>query len=638
MGPQTLGAAFLLCSAASAAVSSTGYTVTLGDVPYYLPPKAVARVSVDNVKTLFVDEGFLPFTAVKGANCTAAEVTSTTATYLEEDDVFQPGFLEGELAVTEVSSHILRIIAIYVQGTFSATSVQVQNISATILTGNSSINPGPYFLSATGQVYEAWRLYSDTNGAFTESAISNGDGSYSVVPAGTVGQRHAIAVPSRLYYEKTEEKPLAGVRIGIKDIYDIKGLRTSNGNRAWYWFYPPANATATPVQNLIDAGAIIVGKMITSQFANGETATADWVDYHEAFNPRGDGYQDTSSSSSGGGAGTAAYPWLDVSLGSDTGGSVRGPSQVQGLYGNRPSHGLVTLEHVMPMSPVLDTAGLMARDPLIWKAAAKAMYKSNVTFTNAYPTKITTLEWPTTANNVADKLLLDFLTNVTSFLRVNATAFNMSATWVEDNPSVEPLESLLNLTYPILISQQQTPLVRDPFYKDYAAKYDGRRPFVDPVPLLRWGWGDNSTETVERAVANKTMFMSWFNSTVLVPDAQTCSDSLLMYVGSNAGTVYRNEYRDEPSPPWGFGTWSVSGFSEAPDFVVPIGEAPYNSTITEHVEYLPVTVDFMVAKGCDGMLFSLIEDLYEAGILKKALPGRSGITGGEILFKRQLGL
>jgi len=78
---------------------------------------------------------------------------------------------------------------------------------------------------------------------------------------------------------------------------DIKGLRTSNGNRAWYWLYPPANATAPPVQNLIDAGAIIVGKMITSQFANGETATADWVDYHEAFNPRGDGYQDTSSSS-----------------------------------------------------------------------------------------------------------------------------------------------------------------------------------------------------------------------------------------------------------------------------------------------------------------------------------------------------
>ena len=113
------------------------------------------------------------------------------------------------------------------------------------------------------------------------------------------------------------------------------------------------------VQRLIDAGAILVGKMKTSQFANGETATADWVDYHEPFNPRGDGYQDTSSSSAGAGSGIGSYPWLDLALGSDTGGSIRGPSQVQGIFGNRPTHGLVPLTNVMPLAPELDTAGFM---------------------------------------------------------------------------------------------------------------------------------------------------------------------------------------------------------------------------------------------------------------------------------------
>lgn len=44
----------------------------------------------------------------------------------------------------------------------------------------------------------------------------------------------------------------------------------------------------------------------------------------------------------------------------------------------------------------------------------------------------------------------------------------------------------------------------------------------------------------------------------------------------------------------------------------------------------------MVAKGCDGMLFALIEDLYKAGILKEAKTGQSGITGGDILFRRGL--
>ena len=170
----------------------------------------------------------------------------------------------------------------------------------------------------------------------------------------------------------TTSKPLAGVRIGIKDIYDVAGVRTSNGNRAWYSFYPPASTNSVPVQRLIDAGAIIVGKMKTSQFANGELATADWVDYHSPFNPRGDGYQDPSSSSSGPGAGEGSYPWLDLSLGSDTGGSIRGPAQVQGLFGNRPTHGLVPLTGVMPLAPQLDTAGFEARDPTLLKTAASS--------------------------------------------------------------------------------------------------------------------------------------------------------------------------------------------------------------------------------------------------------------------------
>ncbi|KAF1930165.1 glutamyl-tRNA amidotransferase [Didymella exigua CBS 183.55] len=612
------GIAFLILVAnVQAAVSSTGFTVSLTDIDYFLPPKPVAIIAgCDQIKAAFADGPFVPFTVVKIADHCTLDVSSITAKYTEEDDVWQEGFLD----------------ALYVKGG------SVCNISTTVITGTVSgeLKPGPYFINAAGQVYEAWRLYSDVTGAFTESAIANGDGSYSVLPAGIMGQKLALAVPSRLYFEKTNAKPLAGVRIGIKDIYDIKGLRTSNGNRAWYWLYPPAMSTATPVQNLINAGAIIVGKMITSQFANGETATADWVDYHESFNPRGDGYQDTSSSSAGGGAGTAAYAWLDVSLGSDTGGSVRGPSQVQGLFGNRPSHDLVTLEHTMPMAPVLDTAGLIARDPLIWKAAAQAMYGSKFTASNTYPSSIKTLAWPTEADSVANKLLIDFLANVTDFLSANTTAYNVTASWETDNPTLEPLSAMMNLTYAILITKQQTALVRELFLKDYAAKYDGRTPFINPVPLARWSWGDNQTATLEEGIANKTAFMAWANSTFLTPSAESCSESLVMYVGSTGRTNYRNVYLDEPGVPLGWGNSRISIFSEAPDFVVPIGEAPYNSTITNHVEYLPVTANFMAAKGCDGMLFSLVSDMHEAGILKKALAGKSGVTGGETLYRRGL--
>ncbi|PVH99545.1 amidase signature enzyme [Periconia macrospinosa] len=621
---KALGAAALLYSnVASATVTSTGFTVELGDVSYFLPPKAVTAIDVTKYKHLFGTGSFVPFTVIECTECHEKEISSAVEKYLQKDDVFQSGFLQ----------------AIYVQGQPKSPSYHAYNTSATTITGEAKLAPGPYFLNALGQIHEAWRLYSDYTGAFTESCISTGDGTFSVLPAGIVGQKSAIAVPSRLYYQQTEEKPLAGVRIGIKDIYDIKGLRTSNGNRAWYWLYPPAENTATPVQRLIDAGAIIVGKMITSQFANGEVATADWVDYHEAFNPRGDGYQDTSSSSSGGGAGIAAYDWLDVALGSDTGGSVRGPSQVQGLYGNRPSHGLVSLEHTMPLSPTLDTAGLLARNPLTWKAAAEVMYKGNITTTTTYPSKINTISWPTSANTIANTLLLNFLTNITTLLNATTSPINMTSTWISQNPTLPAFETLLNTTYTTLITQEQIPLVRDPFYADYAAKHDGRRPFVNPVPLIRWGWGEsnNRTFTLAQAHTNKTLYMSWLNSTILAPNTRTCSESLLLYVGSDASsTTYRNAYRlSAPRPPLGFSRGYMSVMSETPDFVVPIGEAPYNSSVTGHVEYLPVTVNFMAAKGCDGMLFGLVERLFEVGLVKSVLAGWSGVKGGEALVLRK---
>ena len=373
-------------------------------------------------------------------------------------------------------------------GSFTLPGANRSSVISVLQSNNlsSSIPPGPYFLSTSGSLYQPLRLYSDFAGAFTQPLIAVSDSTYDALPANIAGiQSPAVGVPSRLYYTKTAQKPLAGVRLGIKDIYDVAGVKTSDGNRAWYGFYPPKSVNAVPVQRLIDAGAVIVGKMKTSQFANGETATADWVDYHSPFNPRGDGYQDPSSSSSGPGAGEGSYPWLDVSLGSDTGGSIRGPSQVQGLFGNRPSHGLVDLTGVMPLAPQLDTAGFLTRDPALWVAAAKALY-ADLPFYNRYPKKLYTLGFPTSADGGADTVVLAFLAKLEGFLSTSATALNLSALWTSTLPAgADPsLNEFLNITYPILISKEQTMLVRDPFYAAYAAAHDGRRPFIDPVPLV----------------------------------------------------------------------------------------------------------------------------------------------------------
>ena len=364
-------------------LASTGSTIELGGVPYYVPSKSVASVTSTCYSQVLagsksVDTPWVPVTVVKATAGAfgVAELQSTLKTFGVTDDVWSTGFLSGESThlctdmVGFLASAELGVGVIVLGGTADISTASVtfsgadapSVISSLPNEAGSEIPQGPYLISPTGGLYQPWRLYSDTAGAFTQPLVPSITmaGTYAALPATVAGiDSPGVAVPSRLYYVKTPDKPLAGVRTGIKDIYDIAGVGTSNGNRAFYALYPPRNATALPVQRLIDAGAILVGKMKTSQFANGETATADWVDYHEPFNPRADGYQDTSSSSSGPGSGAASYPWLDLTLGSDTGGSIRGPSQVQGIYGNRPTHGIVPLTNTMPLAPELDTAGFL---------------------------------------------------------------------------------------------------------------------------------------------------------------------------------------------------------------------------------------------------------------------------------------
>lgn len=78
-----------------------------------------------------------------------------------------------------------------------------------------------------------------------------------------------IAVPSRLYCEKSDAKPLAGLRFAVKDVIDVAGLETGCGNRSYRALYPPAKASAPFISHLLQLGAILVGKTDSAQFGDG---------------------------------------------------------------------------------------------------------------------------------------------------------------------------------------------------------------------------------------------------------------------------------------------------------------------------------------------------------------------------------
>lgn len=103
----------------------------------------------------------------------------------------------------------------------------------------------------------------------------------------------------------------------------------------------------------------------------------------------------------------------------------------------------------------------------------------------------------------------------------------------------------LGKTYAILTSVGQYRSLALPFYADYAAKNNGRRPFINPGPLKRWQWGQNNggSDAYDVALNNKTIFREWWGSEGYGKvDPQTCSEGIYLYPYSKGETQYHNVY------------------------------------------------------------------------------------------------
>ena len=149
--------------------------------------------------------------------------------------------------------------------------------------------------------------------------------------------------------------PLHGVPFALKDIYDTQGILTSGGSKVCSDNIPTSDATTTRL--LYDAGAVLLGKLQTHEFAHGGPSFD--LPWPPARNPwRLEHF--TGGSSSGSGAALAAG-LIPASLGSDTGGSIRGPASFCGLAGLMPTSGLVSRAGVIPNSFTFDHCGPMAR-------------------------------------------------------------------------------------------------------------------------------------------------------------------------------------------------------------------------------------------------------------------------------------
>lgn len=149
--------------------------------------------------------------------------------------------------------------------------------------------------------------------------------------------------------------PLHGIPIGIKDNYYTEGIPTTVGSKLFADFIPDNNATT--VDNLLDAGGIMLGKLNMHELAAGSTGTNPY--FGTTRNPWNIDYM--PGGSSGGSSAALAAGLATLATGSDTFGSIRLPAAMCGIYGLKVTYGLVSTNGIFPSAMSLDTAGPMAR-------------------------------------------------------------------------------------------------------------------------------------------------------------------------------------------------------------------------------------------------------------------------------------
>ncbi|CAG8176305.1 unnamed protein product [Penicillium salamii] len=615
---------------------SASITVRLGEIAYYMHqvPELTDPIGTDQIAapcTVFTIHD----------SATAKNVLSESIErFGRSDDVWSPEFLQDVvLQSTSSEASILDGVEDLLQP-YNTSSIYTSSISSGVL------NEGPYFLNMR-RLHPAYRLYPDYAGAFIAPTVSTEDAYREKYPSSL-----AVAVPSRLYHKPTPEKPFAGTRIGVKDIMDLSGLRTGASSRAYTELHGPRTENAEVIQKILELGFIVVGKLKTSQFADSEWPTCDYVDYHAPFNPRADGYQTTSGSSCGSAAAVASYEWLDFALGTDSKcyntplssrsrkkankgaalGSIRSPAAVQGLCGIRPSLDAVSFKGILPYTKLADAVGGFVRDAASFAKLSRALYGSvndpklsKKPRTILYPVEY----WPKTTTE-HDAVLESFIVKMEQYLGVQRTRISIEEIWAETKPVTEntTLEKYLEHVFEWAANPPQSKDVLYPFITQYKEAYS-RDPALNPQLQFKRGYLPTVTDEQEKeGVRRWNVFKAWYEVHILPPATDGFSDTLLLLPWSSGKPDYRDTYRDGPQKFTGIGFffYNLSPYSEGPEAILPVGQTPFVSRITNSTEQLPASIGISSGKGSDVMLTDFIADLMSG-------TNGQGVGVGSLAFK-----
>ncbi len=394
----------------------------------------------------------------------------------------------------------------------------------------------------------------------------------------------------------------------------------------------------------------MVGKLKTTELAEG-VDPCEWIDTVCPFNPRGDGSQKPSSSSTGSAVAAAAYQWLDFTVGTDTGGSIRHPAGVNGVYGQRPSHGLISLDGVLGANDLFNTVGIFARDVQVFTRVGSyfvrpldpsmCVDKPRRKYNLLYPTRAPQTEDPDQHHGgqhrwfphpsvdmaywtEAEKKIEGVVRDLERHLNCERICFNINELWRATPPIGQPrsLDDAVGHIYSNITTASALHNRIDKFMSDYAAANNGSAPPLCEVVQRRLDYGRHlPAQQLAGSLEAMQAFRTWTETTLFGSYDQDAT-TLLIFPQSCGQPDYR---QDVPERSNLFNnTFSIYAFGYlvgCPDYTVPVAEVPYFSTVTNSTEFLPVSLSLIGRPGSDLELFDVLLQLQKSGVIANVAAG-----------------